>query len=263
MTKQLTKQTIGVGVAGTGFIGPRTCRRSAPQRDPGAGAWPKTHRKMAQQKAAELGIPRVMARFDDMLADPDIDVVHLATPNHAASSACQSRAAGWQACRLRKTAGDDIRRIGGTGQTGSGEEAGQRGQLQHPHVSDGTAGAQHGAERRTGRPVHPAGFLFAGLAALPDRLELAAGTRPGRHAAGCGRHRLALARPDDLHHRLACGRSLCRFQDLPSRHARNLPNRSKPLPAKCCSPPITSTSRSTPKTTPPSCCIMKTACAAC
>jgi predicted dehydrogenase len=81
MTEQLTKQSIGVGVAGTGFIGPvhiEALRRNGIQV---LGLAENTKEK-AEQKAAELGIPRIYGSIDDMLADPDINVVHLATPNH-------------------------------------------------------------------------------------------------------------------------------------------------------------------------------------
>jgi predicted dehydrogenase len=80
MTKQFNKQTIGVGVVGTGFIGPahvEGLRRNGIQV---LGLVENT-RENAQTKAAELGIPRVYASFEAMLADPNIDVVHLATPN--------------------------------------------------------------------------------------------------------------------------------------------------------------------------------------
>ncbi len=79
--KQLTKQTIGVGVAGTGFIGPahiEGLRRNGIQV---LGLAEETPDK-ARQKAAELGIPRSYGSLEAMLADPEIDVVHLATPNH-------------------------------------------------------------------------------------------------------------------------------------------------------------------------------------
>jgi predicted dehydrogenase len=81
MTKVLTKQTIGVGVAGTGFIGPahvEGLRRNGIQV---LGLAEETEEK-ARQKAAELGIPRAFASLDAMLADPEIEVVHIATPNH-------------------------------------------------------------------------------------------------------------------------------------------------------------------------------------
>ena len=81
MTKQLTRQTIGVGVAGTGFIGPahvEALRRNGIQV---LGLAENTIEK-AQEKAAELNIPRIYGSLEKLLADPDIDVVHLATPNY-------------------------------------------------------------------------------------------------------------------------------------------------------------------------------------
>ena len=72
MTKKLTKQSIGVGVAGTGFIGPahvEGLRRNGIQV---LGLAEETREK-AQQKAAEMGIPRVYDSYEAMLADPDID----------------------------------------------------------------------------------------------------------------------------------------------------------------------------------------------
>jgi predicted dehydrogenase len=81
MTKQLTRQTIGVGVAGTGFIGPahvEGLRRNGIQ----VLGLAENTREKAQEKAVELNISRVYGSLEDMLADPDIDVVHLATPNY-------------------------------------------------------------------------------------------------------------------------------------------------------------------------------------
>ncbi|MCU0489834.1 MAG: Gfo/Idh/MocA family oxidoreductase, partial [Anaerolineales bacterium] len=80
MTKKLSKQTIGVGVAGTGFIGPahiEGLRRNGIQV---LGLVENTPEN-ARAKAAELGIPRPYESFEAMLADPEIDIVHLATPN--------------------------------------------------------------------------------------------------------------------------------------------------------------------------------------
>jgi predicted dehydrogenase len=81
MGKVLNKQTIGVGVAGTGFIGPahiEGLRRNGIQVLALAEETPEK----ARQKALELGIPRAFGSLAEMLSDPDIDVVHLATPNH-------------------------------------------------------------------------------------------------------------------------------------------------------------------------------------
>src|SRR5215207_1459525 len=79
--KQLSKQTIGVGVAGTGFIGPAHIEGLRRNGINVLGLFGSTHEK-SQQKAVELNIPRSYASFDEMLADDDIDIVHLATPNH-------------------------------------------------------------------------------------------------------------------------------------------------------------------------------------
>ncbi len=81
MTEQLTKQTIGVGVAGTGFIGPAHVEGLHRNGIQVLGLVGSTKEK-AESKAAELGIPRAYASLEELLADPDVDVVHLATPNH-------------------------------------------------------------------------------------------------------------------------------------------------------------------------------------
>ncbi|MEW5869884.1 MAG: Gfo/Idh/MocA family oxidoreductase [Chloroflexota bacterium] len=80
MSKTLDKQTIGIGVAGTGFIGPahvEGLRRNGMK----VLGLAEDGEEKARQKAAELGIPRAFGSYEAMLADTDIDVVHLATPN--------------------------------------------------------------------------------------------------------------------------------------------------------------------------------------
>jgi len=81
MKKQLNKQTIGVGVVGAGYIGPahiEGLRRNGIQV---LGLMGST-KEQTEKKANELGVPRAYLSLDDMLAAPQIDVVHLATPNH-------------------------------------------------------------------------------------------------------------------------------------------------------------------------------------
>jgi predicted dehydrogenase len=81
MNLALTKQSIGVGVAGTGFIGPahvEALRRNGIR----VIALAEAGDELARRKAAELGIPRPYGSLDELLLDPDVDVVHLATPNH-------------------------------------------------------------------------------------------------------------------------------------------------------------------------------------
>lgn len=81
MEQTLTKETLGIGIAGTGFIGPahiEGLRRNGLHVLGLAEATPE----LARQKAAELGIPRAYNSLEEMLADPEIQAVHLATPNH-------------------------------------------------------------------------------------------------------------------------------------------------------------------------------------
>lgn len=80
MNKKLTKSTIGVGIAGTGFIGPAHVEALRRLGIPVLGL-AEVDMETAQKKAAELGIPKAYGSLEALLADPDIDVVHLATPN--------------------------------------------------------------------------------------------------------------------------------------------------------------------------------------
>ncbi len=81
MTKKLTRQSIGVGVVGTGFIGPahvEALRRNHVNVVGLVGSSPES----ARQKAGELDLSKGYASYEEMLADPEIDVVHLTTPNY-------------------------------------------------------------------------------------------------------------------------------------------------------------------------------------
>lgn len=72
---------IKVGIVGTGFIGPahlEGLRRNNIKVVGLAEATPE----LAQKKASELGIEKAYSSMEAMLADPEINVVHLATPNH-------------------------------------------------------------------------------------------------------------------------------------------------------------------------------------
>lgn len=71
---------IKVGIAGTGFIGPahlEGLRRNNIQVIGLAEANPE----LAREKAAQLGIEKAYGSFEEMINDPEITAVHLATPN--------------------------------------------------------------------------------------------------------------------------------------------------------------------------------------
>jgi len=76
----MVSNEIKVGIAGTGFIGPahlEALRRNNFKVIGLAEANPE----LTRQKAAELGIEKAYPNYSDMIADPEISVVHLATPN--------------------------------------------------------------------------------------------------------------------------------------------------------------------------------------
>lgn len=81
MTNPQSKSTLGVGVAGTGFIGPAHVEALRRNGINVLGLAENTPEKAAQ-KADEMGIPRRYGSLEEMLADADIQVVHLATPNY-------------------------------------------------------------------------------------------------------------------------------------------------------------------------------------
>ncbi len=71
---------INVAIVGTGFIGP--AHLEALRRIPHIEvvALCELNIELAKEKANSLGIPQAYI-FEDMLAQPDIDVVHICTPN--------------------------------------------------------------------------------------------------------------------------------------------------------------------------------------
>ena len=80
MTREGTN-SLKVGVVGTGFIGPahiEALRRLGIEVVGIAGSSPER----AAPKAEELRLSKVYESFDAMIADPQINVVHITSPNH-------------------------------------------------------------------------------------------------------------------------------------------------------------------------------------
>jgi len=76
-----TNRDIKVGIAGTGFIGPAHLEGLRRNNIHVVGL-AEANAELAVQKASELGIEKAYPSFEAMIADSDISVVHLATPNH-------------------------------------------------------------------------------------------------------------------------------------------------------------------------------------
>lgn len=72
---------VKVGIAGTGFIGPAHLEALRRNNIRVIGLAESTS-ELATKKAAELGIEKAFSSYEAMLADPEIKVVHLATPNY-------------------------------------------------------------------------------------------------------------------------------------------------------------------------------------
>lgn len=73
--------SIQVGIAGTGFIGPAHLEALRRNNVHVVGLAESTA-ETAVEKAAGLGIEKAFESYEALLADPAIDVVHLATPNY-------------------------------------------------------------------------------------------------------------------------------------------------------------------------------------
>jgi len=77
----MARKRLRVGIAGLGFIGPAHLEALRRLDVHVLGVASSTQKKAAQ-RAAELGVEKAYSSFEAMVADPAIDIVHIATPNH-------------------------------------------------------------------------------------------------------------------------------------------------------------------------------------
>ena len=75
-------EKIAAGIIGTGFIGPAHVEAARRLGNVEILAVAEANQELAQQKADEMSIPRAYGNYQDLLADPDVQVVHNCTPNH-------------------------------------------------------------------------------------------------------------------------------------------------------------------------------------
>lgn len=73
---------IGVGLVGAGFVGPHHVDAIRRLGFAEVVALAASNELSAREKAAALGVPKAYGRYEDLLDDPDVQVVHVATPNH-------------------------------------------------------------------------------------------------------------------------------------------------------------------------------------
>ena len=91
------RRPIRVGVIGAGFIGPahiESLRRLGPVS---IEALAGRDQDSAERKARDLFVPKAYSSYLDLIADPDIDAIHICSPNRehfpAAKAALCSREA--------------------------------------------------------------------------------------------------------------------------------------------------------------------------
>ena len=77
----MPSEQLRVGIAGTGFIG-SVHARSARQAGARVVAVAASSLDSAEAAAAELRADRAAASADELVQDPELDVVHICTPNH-------------------------------------------------------------------------------------------------------------------------------------------------------------------------------------
>ena len=73
---------IKVGVIGTGFIGPVHVEAIRRQPNTEVIALSEINEELARAKADSLGIERAYGDYKELIADPDVEVIHICTPNH-------------------------------------------------------------------------------------------------------------------------------------------------------------------------------------
>ncbi len=73
---------IKAGVIGTGFIGPAHIEALRRLPDVEVAALADVDQETARAKAESLGVPQAFGDYHALLALPDIEVVHICTPNH-------------------------------------------------------------------------------------------------------------------------------------------------------------------------------------
>ena len=73
---------LGMGIVGVGFVGPHHIDAVRRLGYVDVVAVADMNEKLARDKADQLHVPKAYGSYEALLADPDIDVVHNATPNY-------------------------------------------------------------------------------------------------------------------------------------------------------------------------------------
>ena len=102
-------ERIKAAVIGTGFIGPSHIEALRRLGNVEVVALADMDQETADKKAAQLGVAKAYGDYHALLADPDVQAVHICTPNHLHYPMAKEAMAAGKQCHLRETAGHDGR----------------------------------------------------------------------------------------------------------------------------------------------------------
>ena len=195
---------IGMGIVGAGFVGPHHIDAVRRLGYVDVVAVAGSSEASAEKKADALGARKAYGSYEALLDDPDVQVVHNATPNYlhypvnAAAIAKGKHVVSDKPLAMTAAEAQDAAR--------SGDEGRHR---PRRHVQLSRQSARAAGARMRSRAATSARRTFvhrplpAGLAAQGHRLLVAARAGQGRRLVGARRHRLALVRSGAAHQRPA------------------------------------------------------------
>src|SRR3954453_2167156 len=82
MDKQSEQKRVGMGIVGAGFVGPHHIDAVRRLGFVDIVAVAGSSEESGRRKAEELGARKGYGSYESLIADPDVQVVHVATPNH-------------------------------------------------------------------------------------------------------------------------------------------------------------------------------------
>ena len=203
---------LRAAIAGTGFIGKvhaRSARLAGARLVGVAASTPES----AEAAAAELGAERHFASAEELVRDPDVDVVHICTPNHLHLPLAEAALAAGKHVICEKPLALDA--AGAQRLVDAAAESGRQAAVPfvyryYPTVREArerVASGQTGALRLLHGTYLQDWLLRAG------RRQLARGRAAGRRLARVRRHRLALVRPRRVRLRPSHRARLCAAAD--------------------------------------------------
>ena len=211
-----------MGLVGAGFVGPHHIDAVRRLGFVDIVAVAGSNDESGREKAEALGARKGYGSYQALIDDPDVQVVHNATPNHLHYEVTSAALAKGKHVVSDKPLAMTAAQANDWSSEAHRAGVVARGDVQLPRQSARAARATRDRPRRHRHAALSARPLPAGLAAQRHRLLVA--PRPGkrRRVLRARRHRIALVRPRAARD-AACGSRTCSATSPPS-----LPKRKKP-----------------------------------